>query len=90
MENIALQVKVIKLEKVREITTNYGFTHRIMDGEVMDETKTMELTVWNDRIESFKDIKPGDEITIDNCFITSYKGILSVNVGRESDTRIDI
>ena len=90
MENVALQVKVIKLEKVREITTNYGFSHRIMDGEIMDETKSMELTIWNEKIELFKDVKPGDELTIDKCFITSYKGVLSLNIGRESGTRIDM
>ena len=89
MENVSLQVRIVRLEEVREITTSYGFTHRILDGKVEDETRRMELTVWNERIESFNDVKPGDEVTLENCFITSFKGVLSVNVGRESDTRID-
>ena len=89
MENISLRVRIVRLEEVPEITTSYGFTHRILDGEVEDETRKMELTVWNERIESFNDVKPGDELILDNCFITSFKGVLSVNVGRESDARID-
>jgi len=89
MENVTLQVRVVSLEEVREITTSYGFTHKILDGEVEDETRKMELTVWNERIESFTKVKPGDKVTLENCFITSYKGVLSVNVGRESGARID-
>ena len=89
MEQVTLHVRIINLEEVREITTSYGFTHRILDGEIEDETRKMELTVWNEMIENFNDFKIGDAVTLDNCFITSYKGVLSVNVGRESDARID-
>jgi len=89
MENIPLQVRIVSLEEVREITTSYGFTHKILDGEVEDETRKMELTVWNEKIESFNEMKPGDKVTLENCFITSYKGVLSVNVGRESEARIE-
>ncbi|MBE0634134.1 hypothetical protein IH574_06140, partial [Candidatus Bathyarchaeota archaeon] len=41
-------------------------------------------TIWNETIEELVAVKPGDEAKLVNCFITSYKGVLSINIGRES------
>ena len=88
MEEVTLIVKVLRLDDPREITTSYDFTHRILDGEIEDDTGIMGLTVWNEQIEKFDKIKLGQTVKLVDCFISSFKGELSVNVGRESNVEL--
>jgi ssDNA-binding replication factor A large subunit len=91
MENLDLIVKVLRLDDPKEVETNYGVTHTIVEGMVEDEYKKMKLTVWNELIPQLKQVgvEIGDDVELRNCFITSFKGDLSVNVGRDSEiTRI--
>ena len=84
MENIELIVKIISIGEPREVETYSGLKHMLVEGKVKDDTATMGLTIWNETIEELKTVKPGDEAKLVNCFITSYKGVLSINIGRES------
>ena len=84
MEKIDLRVKIVELNETREFTTSYGFTHLIVEGEIEDDTGKMKLTVWNEQIEEIKKAGIDNMIDLEDCFITSFKGTLSVNVGRDS------
>lgn len=85
MEGVDLRLKLLRLDDPRQVTTNYGVTHTLVDGEVEDETGKMDLTVWNEKIEQLSGLQLGDILEVRNCFITSFKGVLSVNVGRDSE-----
>jgi ssDNA-binding replication factor A large subunit len=85
MENVDLEVDILNIGEPREIETYSGLRHTIVECEVKDETEIMRLTVWNETIEKLKKVKSGDHVLLTNCFITSYKGVLSVNIGRESE-----
>ena len=87
MENVDLIVKVLRLDDPKEVETNYGITHTLVEGMVEDESKKMKLTVWNELILQLKQVgvEMGDIVELRNCFITSFKGVLSVNVGRDSE-----
>jgi replication factor A1 len=84
MENIDLRVKVLRLDDPREVTTKSGIVHILVEGEVEDETGRIDLTVWNNLIEQLRGINAGDIVELCNCFVTSFRGVLSVNVGRDS------
>jgi replication factor A1 len=84
MENIELIVEIISIGEPREVETYSGLKHMLVEGEVKDDTATMGLTIWNETIEELVAVKSGDEAKLVNCFITSYKGVLSINIGRES------
>ncbi len=84
MENLELMVEITNIGEKREVETYSGLKHVLVEGEIKDETTTMGLTVWNDTIEELEKVKPGDKVKLINCFITSFKGVLSVNIGRES------
>jgi replication factor A1 len=84
MEKVDLRVKVLRLKEPRRVTTNTGITHVLVEGEVEDETGKLGLTVWNELIEQLKGIDAGSTVDLRNCFITSFRGVLSVNVGRDS------
>jgi replication factor A1 len=84
MENLELMVEIISKGEPREVETYSGLKHILVEGEIKDDTMTMRLTVWNDTIDELKKVKAGDKVKLVNCFITSFKGVLSVNIGRES------
>lgn len=84
MEHIELNVEIVSIGEEREVETYSGLKHTLVEGEVKDETGTMGLTVWNESISELEKVKPGDKAKLINCFITSFKGVLSVNIGRES------
>ncbi len=85
MEGVNLRVELLRLDDPRQVTTNYGVTHTLVEGEVEDETGKMDLTVWNEQIKRLVGLKVGDVFEVRNCFITSFQGVLSVNVGRDSE-----
>lgn len=87
MENIDLELKLVKITEPREVTTYTGIKHFLVECTVNDSSMTMNLTVWNEKIELLENLSQGDHIELKNCFITSFKGVLSVNVGRDSDLR---
>ena len=85
MEKLELTVDLLSLENPKEVETYSGLKHTIVVGRVTDGTDKLEFTVWNESIEKLEEIKPGDKLKLVNAFITSYKGELSVNVGRGSE-----
>ncbi len=84
MENLELSVEILSIGEPREVETYTGLKHTLVEGEVKDETGSLGLTVWNESISELENVKPGDSAILVNCFITSFKGVLSINVGRES------
>jgi replication factor A1 len=84
MENLELSVEILGIGEPREVETHKGLKHMLVEGEVKDETGSMGLTVWNESISELENVKPGDSAKLVNCFITSFKGVLSINIGRES------
>jgi pentatricopeptide repeat protein len=84
MENVELIVDLMSLEEPRKVTTYSGLEHTLVEGLVKDGSGSMGLTVWNEMIEELEGIEAGDTLRLVDCFITSFKGELSVNVGRGS------
>lgn len=84
MEELDLEVTIVSLEELREIETHRGIKHVLVEGFIEDDAGIQQLTVWNDSITLLEPFKPGDKVKLLNCFISSFKGVLSVNVGRES------
>ncbi len=84
MENVELVVELISLEEPRMVTTYSGLEHNLVEGVVDDGSGEMGLTVWNEKIEELEGVEAGDTLKLVGCFITSFKGELSVNIGRDS------
>jgi ssDNA-binding replication factor A large subunit len=85
MERVNLNVALTRLDEPRKVTTYFGVEHVLVEGEVEDETGRAVLTVWNELIEQFEDIEIGCKIQLKDSFITSFKGVIQVNVGRDSE-----
>ena len=84
MENLNFKVKITKKIGVRKVKTYSGVEHSILEGEINDDISSLSFAVWNEKIELFNGISVGDKVELKDCFVTSYKGVLQVNVGRDS------
>jgi replication factor A1 len=84
MEHVDIKVTLKILNEPREVLTNYGITHNLVDGMVEDDSGSVGVTFWNEKIELLEGVDEGSLVELGDCFITSFKGALSINVGRDS------
>jgi ssDNA-binding replication factor A large subunit len=87
MEHLTFKVKVTKVVGIRKVKTYSGVEHSILEGEIIEGAASIGFAVWNEKIELFKEIVAGDTVELTDCFVTSFKGVLQVNVGRDSDAK---
>jgi replication factor A1 len=80
MKRVSVEAKVVEKGDPREVKSRFkDETYRIVDAVVVDETGSIKLTLWNEQIER---VSVGDNIKIDNGYITSFKGEIQLNVGK--------
>jgi replication factor A1 len=79
-KRVSVEAKVVEKSEVREVKSRFkDETYRIVDAVVADETGSIKLTLWNDQINL---VNVGDNIKIENGYITSFKGEMQLNVGK--------
>ena len=80
MKRVSVEAKVVEKGESREVKARYrDETYRIVDAVVADETGSVKLTLWNEQIDQ---VNVGDNIKIENGYITSFKGEIQLNVGK--------
>jgi ssDNA-binding replication factor A large subunit len=84
MEHLNFKVKITKIRGTRKVKTFTGVEHSILEGEISDDTNSISFAVWNEKIELFNVLSMGDVVELTDCFVTSFKGVLQINVGRDS------
>jgi len=72
-------VGVANISEPKHVTTGKGIEHEILEVEVKDETGTMTLVLWDEKVIT---LKVGDVLQIKNGFVTSFKGEWRINVGK--------
>ncbi len=80
MSRVNMTVKVLKNPEETQIVTSGGVEHKILELEVGDESGSIKLVLWDERILS--NLRTGDLIKVENGFVTSFKGVWRVNIGR--------
>ena len=79
MSRVNIRVKVVSTAEVHRVTTGRGVEHEIQETKVEDETGSITLVLWDDKIMP---LKAGDLLQIENGFVTSFKGDRRINVGK--------
>jgi ssDNA-binding replication factor A large subunit len=87
MEHLTFRVKLIKIVGVRKVKTYTGVEHSILEGVISDGSSSLGFVVWNEKIDLFTGVTAGDDVELTDCFITSFKGVLQINVGRDSNIK---
>ena len=79
MSSVNIKVAVSNISKPKQVTAGTGVEHEILEVEVKDETGTMTLVLWDEKVIP---LKVGDTLQIENGFVTSFKGKWRINVGK--------
>ncbi len=80
MKRVSVEAKVVEKGDPREVKSKYkDETYRIVDAVVADETGSIKLTLWNEQIDQ---VNVGDNVKIENGYVTSFKGEIQLNVGK--------
>ena len=80
MKRVSFEAKVVDKGDPREVKSRFkDETYRIVDAVVADESGSVKLTLWNEQIYQ---INVGDNIKIENGYVTSFKSEIQLNVGK--------
>ena len=73
-------VKVISKTEPREVTSRTdGSAHRVCEALVADETGSVYMTLWDEKIDEIED---GSFIAVTNGYINLFRGSMRLNLGR--------
>src|SRR5438093_12544936 len=75
-KQVNVLVKVVSLSEEREITSKFGEARKLVEATVGDETGTVLLTLWNDKIGSSQRNK---RLLINTGNFTSARGPPDLN-----------
>jgi len=59
MEHVDIKVTLKILNEPREVLTNYGITHNLVDGVAEDDSGSVGVTFWNEKIELLEGVDEG-------------------------------
>jgi replication factor A1 len=79
MSGVKIGVEVADAGEARMVVSR-GIEREILELKVKDETGEITLVLWDDMI--IDDLKAGDKLKIENGFVSSYRGVWRINVGR--------
>ena len=82
MSRVSMKVKVASVSEPKRVTSGKGVEHEILELEVEDETGSMAMDLWNEKIIP---VNAGDILQIGNGFVTSFKGVWRINVGKNGE-----
>jgi len=85
MSHVNITVKVLNVSESKQVVTSAGVDHEILELEVGDKSGSIKLVLWDEKI--IPDLKRDDKVEIENGFVTSFKGVWRINVGRYGEAR---
>lgn len=80
MSHVNIVVNVLNTPEPKQVVTSAGVDHEILELDAGDKSGSIKLVLWDEKI--VPDLKKGDTVKIENGFVTSFKGVWRINVGR--------
>jgi replication factor A1 len=75
---VNITAKVTQKKEPREVNTRFGHT-KVTEAVIEDESGTITLVLWG---EDGDKINEGDEIKVENGYISEWQGNLQLNIGK--------
>jgi replication factor A1 len=72
-------VKVVSKGEIRSVTGRDYSVRRVTDALVGDETGSVYMTLWDDKIDA---VNEGDTLKITNGYINLFRGNMRLNIGK--------
>ena len=85
MKRINVKARVLAISRPDLALTRYNDYVKFTNVTLTDETGTVKLTLWNDRINS---LSINDMVEIENASVTAYKGETQLRIRRHSKLRV--
>jgi replication factor A1 len=85
MKRINLKAHVQTISRPQLALTKYNDCVTFTNVTLTDETGTMKLTLWKDRMDS---LSTNDIVEIKRANVTAYRGETQLRIGRHSELRV--
>jgi len=79
MRGVNVEGKIDSISEPRTVNLRSGGTAQVADAVLSDESGTVKLSLWDDKISM---VKQGDRVSIENGYIQSFRGENSINIGK--------
>lgn len=80
MKRVEVEASVVDKGDTRQVQSRFkDEMYNVADAMVQDDTGTIKLTLWNEQIDM---VNIGDNIKIENGYVTSFKSEIQLNVGK--------
>jgi len=80
MKRVEVEAQVIEKGNPRQVQSRFKEeTLNVADAIVQDDSGSVKLTLWNEQIDQ---VNVGDNIKIENGYVTSFRGEIQLNVGK--------
>jgi replication factor A1 len=80
MKRVEVQARVVEKGNPRQVMSRFkDESYTVADAVVADDTGSIKLTLWNEQIGQ---VNQGDNIKIENGYVTSFKGETQLNIGK--------
>ncbi len=81
--NVEITGKIMDISDVKEFNKKDGSTGKVRSVIVADNTGSIRLTLWNDKVELISGLKKGDVIEIKNAFSRKWNNRVELNSGSD-------
>ena len=79
-KRVDIEASVVEKGSPRQVQSRFsGETLNVADAMIQDETGIIKLTLWNEQIDM---VNVGDNVKIENGYVTSFKGENQLNIGK--------
>lgn len=78
MRRISVTGHILDIETPRDVQTKFG-PGQVATATLQDSSGSIKITLWNENIEK---VQVGEQVTIENGYVDSFRGELQLNVGR--------
>ena len=70
--------EIVEMSPVKTFT-RMGSPGRVVVAVLKDDTGKINLTLWDEEVEEYEE---GDEVKIENCSVTEFRGVKQIKTGR--------
>jgi len=85
MKRVNIKARVLEVSQPRVVATRFGFYANVINVLVSDETGTIQLPLWNKRID---EISAGDFVQVENASVIVFRGVRQLKVGRSGKVSV--
>jgi len=72
MKRVNIRARVLEVSQPRLVVTRFGFCINVVNVLVTDETRTVQLPLWNKQID---EISAGDLIQVEKANVIVFRGV---------------